>query len=651
VTRIVRPLTLIAAMIIATSGLAACGSSAPNAGSSEGSVGPGGSGGPSATGLITNLPDLGLGNVTTERGAARAAMVGPDGGTIVATGSNGAEYTLAIPPGALSDSMEIGLYPVTKVTGLAKDASLLAAVQFSPDGVHLTLPATLSIDLPAAITGKVVSGLEWDGDAANVHLYPAIADGTRITLKTLHFTGAGIGNGFGLPVGSTGCSTIEDMEGLLTSDHAASVNRATYTRDLKTCYEQFVKPTIADAELYASQHDRALHPNAEMWDADVEDQAIDAYNAWLLDIEAVGAWVTDVGYTVTPEVPESKTRAGGFLRFWFNAMNDLCTAGGDPANLVDEQIDVRLADLAIYKHYRLAQAWGVSTSQNQLDLETLLNRLCMQIVIDPSRGYSGEKPGESGTVTIPVGYKIDNGTMRHDFGINVSIKLSDGGSKTTKAADSSGLAAFDLDWPKGVDPIRIDVYANLDLPGSLVARFDRITRASGKSIQMTTPTGVWSTERWPLVMPICRELFVSVDDSKDWTFSLSGPATETRTDGEDIWFRGTGDGVVAFTASSPTHGAGTYSAYLSVLAGLFRDAAATTFVYVDGHLDQEGALSYDVRQIAGSLQTGDWTNITAKANQLAATDQLGNAIDLTLSGDQLAGTIGGDAVTLQRDCG
>jgi len=146
---------------------------------------------------------------------------------------------------------------------------------------------------------------------------------------------------------------------------------------------------------------------------------------------------------------------------------------------------------------------------------------------------------------------------------------------------------------------------------------------------------------------------MAADSGDDWTFTLRGPATVTRTDGDHIYFRGTGDGTVAFTAHSPTEtpGSGTASAYISTLAGTFQDAAATTVVNVNARIDAEGVLSYEVRPLVAGRQTDDWTNLTAAQNELSGTNAAGDAVDVTISGNQLVGTLAGTAVTLQRQCG
>jgi len=636
-TRSLRQLAVVAAIVIASSGLAACGSSASSANSANGSADPGGSGGPNATGLITNLPDLGFKNVKTETAAARGALITADGGTITATGSNGAIYSLVIPPDAMPSDTQIAIYPISSVANLPGGAAVSAGVQITPDGIQLRAPATFTILFPGGVDPKGLDGVLWTGDAEQAHPYPASISGHTVTMHLFHFTAPAV-TPDALPLaGLATCTNATDMETLIGIDVVrpdAGERRSTLTDHLRDCYHDYVAPAL---------HDALTHP----LEATTSGRALNAYDHWIYALVDAASAVGSQAFTVAPEVADAKAAAITLVHAWYEAWNQACIAHKDDP---DPGTPISDAGWAIGLGWGYTRYWGLDTVANGLDQQTLLDRLCVQVVIDPSRGYAAKGPGTTGAVSVNVGITIAGGQLRFE---KTHVRLTQTGTAIALAdgfADAHGDFTADVAWPTGVDPVQIDILAELDFP-PFIARFDRITQGSGKSIQMTKPTGIWSTERWPIVMPICRELFVSVDDSTDWTFSLSGPATETRTDNEDIKFRGTGEGVVAFTASSPTHGSGTYSAYLSVLAGLFHDAAATTFVYVDGHLDQKLALTYDVRRIVGSRQTGDWTNIKAKANRLAATDPLGNAIDLTVSGDQLAGTIGGDAVTLQRDCG
>ena len=81
-------------------------------------------------------PRLDDANAATER-------IGREGGTVSATGADGATYTLAIPAGALISDEDITLTPVGAVDGLPFSGGLAGAVQLAPDGLRLFEPATL----------------------------------------------------------------------------------------------------------------------------------------------------------------------------------------------------------------------------------------------------------------------------------------------------------------------------------------------------------------------------------------------------------------------------------------------------------------------------------------------------------------------------
>src|SRR5256885_4752537 len=120
---------LSAACVLASALLIGCGGG-----------GGGGGGGPQG---------LHLTRVITENGAARGAKIGPAGGTITATGSNGVVYTLTIPPLALKQDTQIGVYPVSSLKGvLPAGKAISAGVHFTPDGLLVSYAPTLKMELP-----------------------------------------------------------------------------------------------------------------------------------------------------------------------------------------------------------------------------------------------------------------------------------------------------------------------------------------------------------------------------------------------------------------------------------------------------------------------------------------------------------------------
>jgi hypothetical protein len=489
----------VAALVVAV--LAAGCSSAPPPSATAGST-PGGAatagppGTPSTPGPVAGqLPDLGLANVTTEAANARGATIGPDGGTISATGANGAVYTLSIPAGALDDDTEIGLYPVSSLATIPGPTGIAAGAQFSPDGLHLIVPATLTIELPAGVDATGASGVSWTGDGAGVHAYPVLVTDRTLTLNVLHFSGDGVVEPPLEPLSVLGeCLGPDFMDEELEGLRATGVTEpAEYRSVLTTCYKEFVEPAMLDAEQYAEDHDRVFDPTVTGPTAAFEDRGVDGYDAWLLDIQLVGSWLGDPGFDVKPLSADSRVPASHLLRAWYDAINDECVAAGDPA--ADEVLTLAALLLArgALDHERLAQRWGVATVANRLDLQALLDDLCVQVVIDPSRAYAGLLPGDSANVTVPVGYTIAGGPVRHDRELQVDVNLTGSTDIQTVFSAPTGLATATVDWPKGTDPIKIDVSARLHSPFDDIARFDRITKHAER-LSFTFDTGFdgWS---------------------------------------------------------------------------------------------------------------------------------------------------------------
>src|SRR4051794_10040171 len=82
-------------------------------------------------------PSLGLSRVSVDESRAGKATIGPEGGVVTATSSDGIVYTLTIPKDAILDPTEVKLYPVSKIASLPFDGGLAAGVHFTPEGLQL----------------------------------------------------------------------------------------------------------------------------------------------------------------------------------------------------------------------------------------------------------------------------------------------------------------------------------------------------------------------------------------------------------------------------------------------------------------------------------------------------------------------------------
>jgi hypothetical protein len=111
------------------------------------------------------------------------------GGTLTATGRNGARYTLAVPAGALASDETITMTPVSSLTGSPLGA-LIGAVDLAPNGLQLLKPATLTIVPPSPVKPAEVAGFEAFEGGHDFGLNP-LNRGGGIAMSLQHFSEEG----------------------------------------------------------------------------------------------------------------------------------------------------------------------------------------------------------------------------------------------------------------------------------------------------------------------------------------------------------------------------------------------------------------------------------------------------------------------------
>jgi hypothetical protein len=103
------------------------------------------------------------------------AVIGPQGGDLSVTGSNGVSYTLSIPPDALRFEMTVTLRPISAIPDLPLSGGLMAAVFIEPESLVFDIPATLKMTPPAdfpAAAGPLVMAFAFEAEGQEFHLYP-----------------------------------------------------------------------------------------------------------------------------------------------------------------------------------------------------------------------------------------------------------------------------------------------------------------------------------------------------------------------------------------------------------------------------------------------------------------------------------------------
>jgi hypothetical protein len=133
-------------------------------------------------------------SVSLDQGRQASASIGASGGSITAAATGGVSLKLSIPADALAAETKVTLTPVASVRGLPKGLTLLAGVQFAPEGLALDKRATVTIETSKAAGAHAIA---WFGLGQAVSRYPSSRSGNRIEIAIAHFSGVAAVRGSG----------------------------------------------------------------------------------------------------------------------------------------------------------------------------------------------------------------------------------------------------------------------------------------------------------------------------------------------------------------------------------------------------------------------------------------------------------------------
>lgn len=132
-----------------------------------------GTAGKSQVSITTNARQPNPSTVSPEYDEENAivAMVGAQGETLSLVDSNGVQYALAIPEGALSADTEIRMTAVTAIQDWPLDGNEIGAVRLEPEGLELNDVAILTIGFSLDIDPDLaIVGFAFQGDGQEFHL-------------------------------------------------------------------------------------------------------------------------------------------------------------------------------------------------------------------------------------------------------------------------------------------------------------------------------------------------------------------------------------------------------------------------------------------------------------------------------------------------
>jgi hypothetical protein len=223
-------------------------------------------------------PNPASAEVTLDTPAAASVAIGPEGGSIEATGSDGRHYTLTIPPGYLVDEIDITMTPITGMASPVLD-EFVGGVQLEPNGVVFPGVAWLEITATGAPPG--IAGFTYSGSGDNVSLGWAEALGDQVRVPVTHFSGAGAGSpgaaaGSYPPAGRGEQKKSELWRAYIENDFQCLADSHPLAAGMPAWYQAWWDQEVEPKLEAAATNDLVLH------------DALDAVEAWIRPIEAWG---------------------------------------------------------------------------------------------------------------------------------------------------------------------------------------------------------------------------------------------------------------------------------------------------------------------------------------------------------------------------
>ncbi len=312
--------------------------------------------------------------------AARAgsATLGPAGGTVQATAANGVQYTLTVPPFALTDAVAIRMTPITDVGQPALAAGVTGAVQFEPTGLRFLVAASLRITadgitaVPASGTRQVGFSTANDGSGMQLTV-PTTANG-RVDLLVPHFSTAGAAQWTPVQLELVPLSPTSPTPQQLADpyfwnnqlarmvDASPAAIAAVFTRWL----DEFVNPTLARSAAATPDFDNTTEANS-------------AYSAWSGFLNSTAAMIgadraAQLRALLAPAQARTQSVLAGVLLAHINNQLVPC-----PANAT-------VATLSGPSHFQQeARRHGMDTVALGLDRASFLRKVndCLRPVLDP----------------------------------------------------------------------------------------------------------------------------------------------------------------------------------------------------------------------------------------------------------------------------
>ncbi len=392
--------------------------------------------------------------LTVEDGASVTKSIGVGGGTVSAQAASGTQYTLTVPPTALSGTVDVTLTPITTIQNLPTGTTVVAAVRLRPDGLTFLSPASLTMNLPTAASPTNLVGLRFGDDGTALHLVPIKRAGAQLTIPISHFSGAAAANTSNpplIPLNGSGTVAGDALSQLMLQEVNAQASGnydvSAITAILLTWYTSGIKPVLANG----STDESALNG------------AIGAWAQWRSTIASFPPMIAGaLDAATSTQQSEARSLAATALQAAIQRNNAACIAQHDLSGA-----------RKVLQWQGVAEYHALATSANALDRSTVLNGLCVKVGYGQITLPDSLVPMQSVILKVQAGIRFGPGATL--FFANPSVDVGVTASGSTDGAtrhyqtDATGAAQATL-IPRGGTPLGVALHSCInDAVGGLVA--------------------------------------------------------------------------------------------------------------------------------------------------------------------------------------
>jgi len=389
---------------------------------------------------------------------AASEMIGEEGGSVSATGSDGSYFQLEIPKGALHRRERITMIPVSRVDGLPlEQGGAVATVQLEPEGLRFDKPVKLTIEPVNPVPVSEQVGFAWITQGTDTHLYPASGDSLAMEMQLLHFSGYGFGKAPPNDPGRIHLLYASAHAARLEAELANAIAAAKRADPLgeKNDSQEYQDFLSAFYKVSFEYYDGIIEPTMKIAEQDdrMAECAFTFYLGWLRQLQLMGAAPENAVGMIGDDAPDVKAYKENpelVKRMAEASMSAARILDNVEAHLMERaENGCRQHDLTAYNRvfgiYRQFQLLGIDGKREEANIGTLIEKMndqCNRWEVELSSSLDSKLPSGTWHFTLMSTAKYAPTDGRQEAPLNyASLEISGRPFKDIMDAMSGGKGA------------------------------------------------------------------------------------------------------------------------------------------------------------------------------------------------------------------